>query len=287
MGVRSIVVMAVLVLTPLVAVAADWQETDWGADVVVDAKTGRAAVVFHLTLQVEATDGGYEISASWNVFAVVDGAQVPFDGMSALSIRTGEVREIFVSSPRMPIEAGERYGATVVVRDSINDLTHRRTFDFLAPAAVPCGILLTGWDGSEPIDLSGLPDEELEELVLLHDLLDRCTRTASDVSVERFLRGDAATSAYPLSVLLLPTTDLDLSRLPMRIVVVPNLFVYTLSAFADAAGVLAQLMQFDQEFVGDVYSGAGSSILGGGKTIFVQDTVWNVLEASATGLGTR
>lgn len=284
---QPVIAGAVLVLTCLGAWGAEWTETDWGADVVLDAGTGLPAVVFHVALEYTSASGSSPVDTSWEVFAIVDGSEIPLDGISSTSIRSGEMTRIYAASPRVLIEPGKRYGARVTITDPSLNRPYERTFDFLAPAAVPFGIRLTGWDGSEVVDLSGLPDEELEELVLLHDLLDGYTRAAGGLSVDEFLRGDAATATYPLSLLLLPTADVNTSGSSISIFVVWNLYVYTLSTPNEAAGVLSQLEQFGQEFVGDVYTGEGSPILGGGKTVFVQDAVWPILEASVAELGDR
>jgi len=271
---------AALVLVATAVFGTEWEEIGWGADVVLDAKSGLPAVVFHAALEYTSAVGRYEVETLWEVFAVVDGVEAPLDGISTTSIRTGDVRGIYAASPRVPIEAGGRYRARLILRDPANDLCYERAFDFVAPAAVPFGIRLSGWDGAEPVELSELPDEELEELVLLHDLLEGYASSIDDTSIEEFLRGPAATSAYPVSLLLLPTADIGTSGAPIRIFVVLNLYVYTLLVPDEAAGVLDQLGQFRQDFVGDVFTGAGSPILGGGKTVFVHDAVWPVLEAS-------
>jgi len=284
---RTIVVGVLLVLVSFYARAAEWEETNSGTNIVLDYKTGLPAVVFHVALEYTSPPDSYHVNTSWEVFAIVDGSEVSLDGISTTSIQSGEIRRIYSASPRVPIEAGKRYGARVTITDSVHDLSYTKTFDFLAPPTVPFGIRLTGWDGSDDADLSELPDEELEELVLLHDLLGGYSRVEEDVSVTEFLRGDAAAGDFPLSLLLLPTADIDTSGSPIRIFVVLSLYVYTLPASSEIAGVLDQLEQFDQEFIGEVYTGAGSAILGGGKTIFVQDSVWVVLEAAASEVSVR
>jgi hypothetical protein len=281
MHTRSIVAGAALALVCVVgALTAEWEETDWGSNVVLDYKTGLPAVVFHVTLEYTSASDSYHLSTSWDVFAIVDGSEVPLDGFSRSSIRSGDVRRVYSASPPVLIESGRQYGARVTIADSVHDLSYERIFEFLAPPTLPFGIRLSGWDGSEEIDLSELPDEELEELVLLHELLDGYSRATDDVSLEAFLLGDAAASAYPLSLLLLPSLDIDTSGTPLRIFVVLSLYVYTLSGPSDVAGLLDQLEQFMQEFIGDVYAGAGSAILGGGKTVFVHHVVRSILEAA-------
>jgi hypothetical protein len=283
---RLISAAIVLVLIGIGAGAA-WEETDWGHEIVVDAATGLPAIVFFAEFEADEVSSGVPISTAWEVFAVVGGNEVPLGGASRTAIRSGETTALYAASPAVVIEAGGRYGARLTILQPGGSPIVARTFDVVAPDALPFGIRLTGWDGSETVDLSRLPDEELEELVLLHDLLKRYTEDAEDVEVGAFLRGEATTSDYPLSLLVLPTAEIDASEAPIALFVILNLYVYTLSDPAEAAGVRAQLGQFEQELIGSVYTGPGSTILGGGVTIFVQEAVWPVLEAAAAELATR
>ena len=277
---RMLSAIVVLVLVSCAARAA-WVETDWGHEIVVDAKTGLPAVVFFAEFEADEASAGTPISTSWEVYAIVGGVEVPLDGASRTAIRSGESRVLYAASPPVPIEAGGRYGARLGILEAGGSPIVGRTFDVVAPDALPFGIRLAGWDGSETADLRELPDEELEELVLLRDLLERYRVSVEAVEIEAFLRGDAATSEYPLSLLLLPTAAVDTSEVPIALFVVLNLYVYTLSGPAEAAGVREQLDQFDQGLIGAVYTGSGSEILGGGVTIFVHDAVMPVLEAAA------
>ena len=285
MRTRTIVVAAALTLTCLAVCATEWEETDWGTEIVVDARTGLPAVVFYVSLEVPAPPDGRPISTSWEVYEVVGGVEVALGGFSRTAIRSGESTRIYAASPAVPIVAGGRYGGRITITDADSISVHARTFDFTAPAALPFGIRLPGWDGSENVDLGELPDEELEELVLLHDLLGRYEKGAERLTVDAFLRGDAATSAYPLSLLILPTAQIDTSDVPITMFVVLTLYVYTLTDPGEVAGVRGQIDPFEQEMIGAVYAGAGDTILGGGVTIFVQDSVWALLDAAAARFG--
>jgi len=283
---RMLSAVVVLVLISCAARAA-WVETDWGHEIVVDAGTGLPAVVFFAEFEADEASAGVPISTSWEVYAIVGGVEVPLDGASRTAIRSGESRVLYAASPVVPIEAGGRYGARLRILDTGGSPIVARTFDVVAPDALPFGIRLTGWDGSETVDLSELPDEELEELVLLCDLLERYTVGVEGVEVGAFLRGDAAMSEYPLSLWLLPTAAIEPPETPIALFVVLNLYVYTLSDPAESAGVREQLGQFEQELIGTVYTGSGSEILGGGVTLFVHDAVVPVLEAAAAEHGAR
>ena len=272
---------AVVLLLAALGVRAAWEETNWGREIVVDATTGLPAIVFFAEFRADETSAGVPINTSWEVYAMVGGTEIPLDGASRTAIRSGETRVLYAASPPIPIEAGGRYGARLSIRYAGGPVVVSRTFDLVAPDALPFGIRLAGWDGTDNVDLSRLPDEELEELVLVHDLLGRYTADAEDIEVGAFLRGDAATSEYPLSLLLLPTAEIDTSEAPIALFVVFNLYVYTLSAPTESAGVLRQLDQFEQDLIGTVYTGSGSEILGGGVTVFVHEAVWPVLQAAA------
>jgi len=284
---QALVAMVAAAFLASSAAAAEWTETGWGVDLVVDGATGLPEIVFHVALEYGPGRGDSRVETTWEVFAVVGGVEMGLDGVSTASFFSGEVRSIYAASPRVRVEPGGTYGARVTVRDAVNGLSHERAFQFAVPPSVPLGIPLPGWDGSEAVDLAALPDEELEELAVLHALLKRCSRSAADLPVDRFLCGDAATSAYPLSILLLPTAALDLPASPIQWVLTFSVYVYLLADPAETAGLLAQLPAFEQEFVGDVYTGPGGPILGGGKTIFVHRALWPILEEGAAELARR
>jgi len=281
MRIRAIAILAVLVSIGLGLSAADWDETDWGNEIVVDAKTGLPAVVFFVSLEVSLPPDERLINTSWEVYRIVDGTEVPLDGASRTGIRSGDPITMYAASPPVTIEAGQRYGARMTITAADGAVVHMRTFDFTAPTALPFGIRLTGWDGTSEIALTKLPDEELEELALLHDLLAGYSKDAEAVNLDVFLRGNATTAAYPLSLLVLPTVDIETSSGPITMYVIRSLYIYMLSDPAEADGVRGQLLQFEQDLIGTVYTGSGREILGGGATLFVQDTVWPVLEAAA------
>ena len=287
MRTRTIAVAAALATICVGGWAAEWDETDWGNEIVVDPATGRPAVVFYVSLEVAAPPDGRPIRTSWEVYAVVGGAEIPLRGASRTAIRSGASTRLFAASPAVPIEAAGRYGARLAITDADGITVHARTFEFTAPAALPFGVRLSGWDGPEEAHLGGLPDEELEELVLLHDLLAGYGRVAEGLSVDAFLSGDAATSDYPVSLLLLPTASLDTSDVPISLFAVVTLYIYVLSDPAETSVVRGQLAQFEQELVGAVYVGPGGDILGGGRTIFVHDSVWPVLEAAVSERAAR
>jgi len=284
---RALIAGVAAVLVCVGAVAGEWEEDDRGPQILLDPASGLPAVVFHVTLEYTTTPDAQRVDTSWVVYELVDGVEVPIDGFSHTSIRSGPVRRIHSTSPLVQIEAGSRYGARMRIVDPVNDLSYERTFNFVAPPALPFGIRLAGWDASEDIDLTELPDEELEELVLLHDLLGGYSVGSEGTALEAFLRAEASTSEYPLSLLLLPVADIDPSAAPIRIYAIRNVYVYTLSGPDERAGVLDQLETFNQPFLGAIYVGGGRSILGGGKTVFVHDAVPAILDAAAAELSAR
>jgi hypothetical protein len=437
---RQIIVTAVtLLICSLGALAMEWKELDWGADAIVDSATGLPAVVFHAAVEYSEVPGSTRLSGNWQVVTYVNGVEVPVDIAPSTAVMRGAVYRIYTSTSHIVVEAGKRYVATVTLQDTDNDLSYRRTFDYTAPSSSPYGISLRGWDGSDEIDLREMPDEELEELVLLHDLVKGYRQSPVETTVTAFLRGDAAAkpdtailvdgelgvgqeidrctysacgvgccstciehsetaedpssqeagsqaegtdapspdvriecivyegeefefegdeyvqiknfgdasqdllgwtlanqkdpshaftfsssfvlepgqsirvytnevhpesggfsfesetaiwtnvTVYPVSLLLIPMpeTIAASSSSAIRFSVVLTLYTYSLASPDEISAILTQLGQFDQEFTGRIYTGSGSSILGGGKTLFVQDIVMRILEAAAIELKNR
>ena len=419
-----------LVAVSIGALALEWEEADWGSEVVLNTSTGLPAIVFYASLEYSETPTSYDLDGGWEAYEIIDGNQIRLDIAPTTSFLHGGGLVVYSSTSQIPIEPGIVYRATLELYDNINDLTYQRTFTYTAVDLLPYGISLRGWDGStEDIDLSDLPDEELEELVLLYEETRRWATSPEAQTAEAFLRSDAA--ARPDTAILLdsegqeidrctysacgagccstcveheeeedaeepvedkePAPDIiiecivyegahfeedgneyvqlrnagdleqdllgwtlskkgdreniftftevfvlepgmsvriytneayaDASALtfgleeslwtnvleyPISLVLVPaapeisapvgfnftftvvlTLTIYTLSSPSDINYILGQLEQFKQDLNGYIYVGAGSSIAGGAKTIFINDIAWHVLEAASAELKNR
>ena len=431
---RVIVLIATLIVLSVGAVAVEWEETDRGTDVVLNSGTGLPAVVFYVTVEYSEIPANYHLNSEWEIYEVAGGVHVPIEGATTTEMVRGETLTVTAATFQVPVETGKTYGAKLSIRDTVNGLFHERTFTYSPADVLPIGISLRGWDGSlETIDLGELPDEELEELALLYDMLDGCKQYPVEKTVVSFLREDAAARPdtavllngavgegegidrctysacgegccspcveheeaeespseeteteepaadvriecivyqgtefetegdeyvelknygdlgqdlvgwtlfnandrskaftfsesfvlepgmsvrvytneihdnwggfsfeseeaiwtnvvmYPVSLILLPvppeTTSSTGTAITLRIVL--TLYTYTLSSRDDIALVQSQLTQFDQEFEGAVYVGSGSSVIGGGKTVFVHEIAMQILEAAALELRDR
>jgi hypothetical protein len=429
--------VAILVAFSIGAVAVEWEEVSWGADVVLNTETGLPAIVFSASVEYSEFPSSYYLDGGWEVYAVVNGTQVPIEGAPTTSFVRGGTLTITSATSQIPIEAGKTYGARFLLQDTVNDLSYQRSFTYSPTEILPIGISLRGWDGSEDVDLSELPDEELEQLVLLNNLLKRYKQSSIEKTVVSFLREDAAAQpdtailldgeqgvgqeidrctysacgegccstcveheetaqeagapqeqdgstdepapdvriecivyqgtefetesdeyvqiknygaasqdllgwtlvnqnntkrafTFPASFLLEPEMSIrvytneihdewggfsfesaeaiwtNVVQYPVSLVLIPmppggisssgggitfrvvlTLYTYTLASRNDITFVQGQLAQFGQQFEGSFYVGSGSSILGGGKTIFVHDIAMQVLEAAAIEIGYR
>jgi hypothetical protein len=432
-GILASVVL--LVAFSIGAMAVEWEEVSWGSDVVLNADTGLPAVVFYATVEYSEYPSNYHHEGGWEIYEVINGAHVPIRGTPTSSFLRGDTLTIYSATSQILVEAGKTYGARLSLEDTVNDLSYQRTFTYSPTDILPIGISLRGWDGSDDYDLSELPDEELEELSALHNLLrkhlqypvektavaflredaaarpdtavlldgepgvgeevDRCTYSACgegccstcveheetaedaeaaqsestdeptpDVRIECIVYkgtdfetesdeyvqiknygtatqdllgwtltklGDAKIAfTFPESFLLEPEMSIrvytneihdewggfsfesekgiwtNVLEYPISLVLIPlppgnisstgtgisfrvvlTLYTYTLASRNDIAFVQGQLAQFGQEFMGSFYVGSGSSVIGGGKTIFVHDIAMQVLEAAAKELQNR
>jgi len=191
----------ILVAFSIGAVAVEWEEISWGADVVLNTGTGLPAIVFYASVEYSEFPSNYHLEGGWEIYAIVNGTQVPIEGAPTTARMRGSTLTIYSATSQIPIEAGKSYGARLSLQDTINDLSYQRTFSYSPDEILPIGISLRGWDGSDEIDLSQLPDEELEQLVLLHDLLKGYKKSPVEKPVVSFLREDAA--ARPDTAILL------------------------------------------------------------------------------------
>jgi hypothetical protein len=429
--------VVILVAFSIGAVAVEWEEVSWGADVVLNTGTGLPAVVFYATVEYSEFPSSYHLEGGWEIYAIINGTQVPIEGAPTTAFLRGGTLRIYSATSQIPIEAGKMYGARLSLQDTVNDLSYQRTFSYSPAEVLPIGISLRGWDGSEDIDLSELPDEELEQLFLLHDLLEGYKQSPVEKTVVSFLREDAEArpdtailldgelgvgqeidrctysacgegccstcveheetteeagapqqqagntdepapdvriecivyqgtefetegdeyvqiknygtvgqdllgwtlanlndteraftfpssfllepgmsirvytseihpvwggfsfeseesiwtnvTLYPVSLVLIPmpTGSISSAGTAIRFSVVLTLYTYCLSSSNDIALIQDYLAQFGQEFTGSTYVGSGSSIIGGGKTIFVHDIAMQVLEAAAIEIRNR
>ncbi|MCX6101510.1 MAG: hypothetical protein NTV92_08890 [Candidatus Bipolaricaulota bacterium] len=169
----------ILIFSALAASAAAWKEVRWSADLAVHPRTGEPAVYFSVILQYDPLPDWVDLSVSWAVYALVDGREVAVDSLASSSAQDASIGKLYLMSPPVPVEPGSTYGAHLIVQDKANRLTYRRDFQDLAPLVVPIGLRLQAWHRSSAIDLTGVADEELEELVTSYNHLKTYVQTAS------------------------------------------------------------------------------------------------------------
>jgi len=197
----AIASVVILVAFSIGAVAVEWEEVNWGTEVVLDSETGLPAIVFYAAVEYSEFPNSYKLEGGWEIYAVINGTQVPIEGAPTTARLRGSTLTIYSATSQIPIEAGMMYGARLSLQDTVNDLSYQRTFSYSPAEVLPIGISLRGWNGSEDIDLSELPDEELEQLVLLHNLLDGYKQSPVEKFVVSFLREDAAAQPDPAILL--------------------------------------------------------------------------------------
>ena len=203
--------IVVLVVVSIGAVAVEWDEVDWGTEVVLHSSTGLPAVVFYATIEYSETPTSSKREGGWEAYEIAGGQRVPLRIMPSASVVLGDTLRIYFATSQIPIETGKQYGATLELHDTANDLYYERTFTYTAGELLPYGISLRGWDGSlAEIDLSDLPDEELEELSLLHEQLKGWAKSPQSKTAETFLRVDAA--AKPDTAILRDSEGQEVDR---------------------------------------------------------------------------
>ena len=266
------------------AFSAEWMEIQASSAVAADPTTGAPSVSFSLNLPYDEAPDRMQIRAAWEIYVWEDGDQIPLDSYTRTSVETRGMIGFYVGSSPVLIETGKRYVAKVVVDDLVNGLHYEHVFDFLAPLSLPIGIHFEGDDGEEERDLTSLPDEELEELVLLYRLLVAEYELAAEGvaldSMSADYAGDEAN--FPMAVLLIPTeglsTELGLENSPISVTVAQMLYVYSIPSADAIGGFEDQVDQFQRDFVGFIYTGPGGEGLGAGRVIFLHEPVWSLLE---------
>lgn len=283
---RAVTLSVALVGLVSLASLSTIKEVRSSADLAVDHKTGAPAVYFSVILEYDPVPTRVDLTITWTVYARVDGREVPGTSDASTAAEDATSGRIWLMSPPMPVEPGKSYGAHLVVNDKANGLSYRKDFQYLAPLVVPIGIRLEGWDGSSGVDLTGVPDEELEDLATLYTHLKAYVQTASDIPLETFLSSSmAAVQTYPAVVMVVPNAGLSTTygdTKGVTLTVGQTFVLYVVPAAADLGLVRAQAAAFERAIVGDVYLGPGDLGTITALCAYVDDIAWAVLKAAST-----
>ncbi len=282
---RAGLMVLVFAIAAIPVSATEWEEIEWSATVVSDYKTGLPAIIFNTGLSYDEVPEMMQLGITWEVFSVDGSIETMLYEYTKNTARTRAALRIYMASEPVLIEAGTRYGARVWIEDLENGLFHERSYTYFAPQSLPVGLRLVDWDGTEEADLAGMPDEELEELVLLQRAISSYEVIAEDVSISSLFSQYAATDEeYPVSVILLPETGVDNNwgseSQPITVTFGLTVLVYSIPSSDAKAGFQEQLQQYEQTFTGTVYAGTPGDSLGQGVVVFLHDAMEVILDAA-------
>ena len=289
---RLVLMVLMTLASSLSVVAVEWEEIEWTATVVSDYKTGFPAIVFNTGLIYEEVPEMMKLRITWEVFAVDGSTETMLYEYTKITRLRDAAERIYSASQSVLIEAGKSYGARVWIDDLENDLSYERTYTYFAPQSLPIGLRLVGWDGTEEADLAAMPDEELEELVLLARAIAAYEVIAEDVSISSLFSQYAATDEdYPVSVILLPETGVDNNwgseSQPITVTFGLTVLVFSVPSSDAKAGFQQQLSQYNQTFTGTVLAGSPGDGFGEGVVVFLHDAMGVILDAAVAELAER
>jgi len=289
-----ILIGLIVVLASLAALSAhgvSWEEEEAGAQFRVDPETGETQVAFYLRMRYDSPPACIDRIIDWTVFALGPPQEV-LDTYTQhyRRICSGRIASISCVTRFVTPIPGRAYGAKIIIRDDENNLVYERFVTYTAPLALPTGTsfnISTPSGTSEEINFSEISDEELEPLVIYFNAFAADhVQTASDVLVGDFFSTYASSEeAFPAWVWVLATLGPDVNASGGGITIHMSynriLFLYPLSSSAAVAGVIDQLDQFDQDFIGRVLlkreDAEGLEV----ASIFVGDSAWETLKAAA------
>ncbi len=267
------------------ATALEWTELSALATATTGS-SGEPAVIFSVQLEYDARPREADLSFGWTVEERADGETAVIDTFYRSTGFPGGALRISFASDRIPIKAGTLYRAHVIVDDAANDLHYERDIDYTAPVSLPVGIHLRGTNETEEWDLSGVPDEELEEMATAYDaLLSEYTEEANDVRIDAFFADHASTTdAFPVTVFVIPAvgdeSPFGPSDSPVTFSIVPMLYVFPVPEQNGVPGLLEQLSIYQREFIGRVFVGGPDDGVFGAVTVYVDEEAWMVLAAA-------
>ena len=281
------------------ALGVAWEEQKAGFQFGVDPETGETQVGFYIFLEYDRPPACTDLDTTWSVYVLRNGAKevlADYHYRKRKPSCTGRTSWVSFLSPFITPVEGESYGAKITVRDVVNDLLFERVISYTAPVSLPSGVALnvkTFEDEVSEVDLSGVPDEELEELFLLvGSLTSDYVQTASGVVVEDYFDIYAVgEGSYPASVIVVaflgPTLGASGGGLTIKATYNGVLFTYPLGTPAGAPGVLSHLSEFEQKFSGRVLLARPDAEGIGYLSVFVDDGAWRILEEAVTEYGKR
>jgi hypothetical protein len=281
-------VLALFVI--LTAVAVTTSGVQWEEVSVTTTPTGDAddpAVTFVLHLRYDEAPARADLSYGWTVYEGTGAARSEIFSFYRATTFPGGGLNLYLGSGRVPIEPGRHYVARVTVDDTRNGLHFERDVEYVAQLSFPVGIRLTAPSGEQGFDLSGVPDEEIEEMATAYDVLRRSYQlVAEDVTLEAFfLTYAAASDDFPASVFLIPALGLESeftsSAGTALLTVEMVLYIYPVPDRSAGQALLDQLAVYEHDFVGRVLEGDGAEAVFGARTVFVGDDAWDVLAAAA------
>jgi hypothetical protein len=287
------IALLILLLSGVSSLAYELKETNIEITVAADPETGQSRLRFTVWLEYAPVPRQIIFNRTWTTFVQDGSVQTVLEIAERLEFESPGVRRLYSTSPWIPIEAGKHYGASLHYEDTVNGVAYDRTLTYIAPVSLPTGIRLRGWDGSETIDLSQVPDEEIEELALYHSGLSNSYTTNQDtVSLNSLLEDIAnADDSFPVAIFLVPTAGLQVllgtSGQRGTLNVSQFAYLYVLPGEDAIGGFLDQLEFFDREFNGIAFVSTGGTPVLGAQTVFVDTMSWEILKAASLELSSR
>jgi len=278
--------LLLLVVSSTAAVAVDWDEISTTATPVNDTE-GQPMVVFTVHLRYDQRPSESSLSYGWTVDEISPDGTTEVLSFYRKTTFSGGGLNLYLASGHVPIVAGNRYVGRVTVDDDVNDLHFETEVDYSAPVSLPVGIRLSAQTGDQVFDLSGVPDEEIEELATACDVLrSEYDLVAEDVTLDDFFSEHASGSEdFPATVFLIPAAALEgeigPSSGPISFSVERILYIFPVPDRSAVSGLLDQLSVYEVDFMGRVYEGDGSDAVYGAMKVFVGNAAWDTMAAAA------
>jgi len=285
---RSTLAIALLIcITALGCAGAEIQELNSEPAVTVDRDSGLPILKFTIWLTWVPTPARFGYDFTWTTYVRDGSTLTELDSFTRMPGEYPGVSMLNLTSPEIVLESGNTYVATLEFTDAINGLMFERTFEYVAPAGLPTGIHLQGWDGTQGYDLGVLSDDVIEELAMYHaEVTADASKEASGVDLTEYLHASADVAPeYPAVILLIPTAGFTVrvgssSRWGV-LSVNQYLHVYRLETASDVDSFLAQIATYGRDFSGRVYLPTSTTGLGGAGSMFVDEAAWGLLAAAA------
>lgn len=267
-----------------------WTETDAHHSITSHPRTGEPILTFTVWMEYASAPRCMALRTEWTMSVIENGSEeVLVTDVRPQRRSCVGISKFFSLSPAVEAVPGRHYRATLRLEDTQNELTHERSFDYVAPDPLPAGTRAETSGETPTVNTGDISAGVRSRIAEYFDTLSTDYRqTATAVSLAEFFSDYAASQEdFPVMIFVVPVSDAGQTAGEGD--TAPNeqidrvVFFFTIPSPSTGNIVVKQLENEEDEeqaeIVGRVFVRDGDSSLGA-VTVFVHEAAWEVLRTA-------